>query len=410
MKLAKQFDLNMTRQHKESNLERLQNSEDLNCKDLKNTPMGIHPELAKGLSHGEELHALFDGPTQHLSGRLSPLSANCSQESRLEKMTTHGMRPDFSDSKDPPGHPQVLKPDFDDDWENDDLLHDLFVLEVPQNSRVLSSCTAKTTTQIGSVDSTYKPTMATSSSGSSSRASCSHYTRISSKTSPSAFSESPIQPGANNQLSKTNCDLVNRNSEYEKVQSVSKKQKIVLTNVCPGTKCLASSDGASKKNVNTLWGDGDDDDLLYQACDYLERISASEEQQRDKNSSNLSHSSPEGPLSIITATSSLDMSRNSKTVQSQHPTNHQQPLCVLSRSHSIPGVSGSYENKWYLSESASTSQIHQCLPQNSTRQNNYPQSRHTTGQSGEKSNHSTFKRHQSDPEALRNKGNLSTLL
>lgn len=361
--------------------------------DLKNTSVGIHSELesngalikeAKGLSHEEELHALFDGPTQHLSGRLSPPSATSSQESRLNKTTTHGMRPALSDSRNPPGDPQASKPDFDDDWENDDLLHDWFVLEVPENSQFFSSCTAKTTPRIDSVDSESKPTMATSSPGSSSRASCSHYTRVSSKTRSNVFgSDIPVQPGAIYQLlTKTNV-----NTEYEKAHAMSRKQKTVLSSVCPGTKGLATADGASRKDLDSVWGDGDDDDdddLLYQACDDLERISDSQEQQRDNKSTNVSHCSPEVPLSII---------KNSKTAQSQHPTSHQQPLCVLSRSHSIPGASGSHGNKQNTSESARNLQMDQCLPQNR-----------------ENSNHSTFKRHQSDPEALRNKGNLSTLL
>ncbi|MCI4376659.1 hypothetical protein PGIGA_G00190940 [Pangasianodon gigas] len=427
MKLAKQFDLNMTRQHKERNLERLQNSEGTNCKDLHklNKLTATHPESdsngasvveAQGLSHEEELHALFDGPTQHLSGRLSPPSANCSQESRTENTATHEMRLAASDKKNLPEDAQVSKPDFDDDWENDDLFSELSVLEVTQNPWLLSSCTAKTTSQIGFAASRKcEPTTAASSSGSSSRAGClqshqitSQYTRISSKTctNPSTFRcDGPVQSGAIKQLPKTSPDMVSTDSEYQKAHALGRKQQMIMNNVGPGAKDLASSAGASGKNLDSLWGDGDDDDddddLLYQACDDLEQISASQEQQREKNSTKPSHSSPVVLSSIIT-TSSSSMSRNSRTVQSQHPTDHKQPVCVFARSHSIPGASGIHGNMLNLSESASTSKVNH-YPQNSGQQHHFIQLRHATGPSGENSHRSTFKRHLSDPEALRNK-------
>lgn len=417
MKLAKQFDLNMNRQH----IEKLQNSEETNCRNLQKLKnlMGIHPESvsngtstgeAKVLSHEEELHALFDGPTQHLSGRLSPPSTNCSQESRTEKTATHEMRPATSDNKNLPGGPHVTKPDLDDDWENDDLLRDLFVLEVTQNPQLFSSCTAKTTTKIGSADSRKcKPTMADSSSASNSRPSCpqshqitGHYTRILSKTCTDLCtfrSNGPVHSGAIKQLRKSESK-----SENPKAHAMGRQQLMVMTSVCPETNGLTSLAGTSGNDLDFLWGDADDD-LLYQACDDLERISASQEQQRDKNSTNLSLSSTEVPLSII-VTSSSNMSRKSRTVQSQHPTDYKQPLCVLARSHSIPGASSIHGNKQYLSVSGS--QVNQCLPQNSRQQYHFTHSSHTTGQSGENFHHSTFKRHQSDPGVLRNKGKLST--
>lgn len=427
MKLAKQFDLNMTRQHKEMNLERLQNSEETKYKDWHkhNKLMAVSPESAsnkasageaKGLGNEEELHTLFDGPTQHLSGRLSPPSSNSSQDNRTEKTAIHGMRQATSDSKNLPEDPEVSKPDFDDDWENDKLLSDFFVLEVTQNPELLSSCTAKTTSQIGSAASKIcEPTMATSSSGSSSGAGCtqshqltSHYTRMSSKTCSNSItfrSGGPVQSGPIKQLPKTSSDSVSTYSKYQKAHAIGRKQQIVLTSVYPGLKGLASSAGVSGKDMDALWGDIDYDVLLYQACEDLERISASQDQQTDKNSTKPSNSSP-NTLSIIT-TSSSNMSRTSRPVKSQHPTGNKQPVCVFARSHSTRGASGIHGNTQNLSESASALQVNQC-PQHSRQQYNFIQLRCATGKSGDNAYRSTFKRHQSDPEALRNKGKHST--
>ncbi|KAK2852917.1 hypothetical protein Q7C36_008118 [Tachysurus vachellii] len=414
MKLAKQFDLNMTRQHKDT-LKRLQNSDGLNCKDLHklNKLTATHPESksisasigeAKGLGHEEELHALFDGPTQQLSGRLSPLSANYSQESRTEKTATHEMGPTTSNSKDLPEDAQVSKTDFDDDWENDDLLSD-FVLEVTPNP-LLSSCMGKPTSHIWSAG--YKkcePMTPASSSGASSRAHqiTSHYTRNLSETS-SFRSDGPLRSGAITQLSKTTPDLVNTDSGYQIAHTQGGKQKTFMTTVGPEAKDIASSSGTTVKDIDPLWcdrDDDDDDDLLCQACDDLERIADVKEKQRDRNSTKATYSSLEVPSSTITTISS-SMRRNLRTVQLQHPTEHRQPVCAFARSHSIPGASGIHGNKQSFSESASDLQVNH-YSQKSKQQYPFTQLMHATGPLGESTYNSTFKRHQSDPGTLRNK-------
>ncbi|KAM9476957.1 uncharacterized protein etaa1b [Clarias gariepinus] len=428
MKLAKQFDLNMTRQHKE----RLQDVKGTNCKVLHklNNLTATCPESqsnealagdVKRPSHEEELHALFDGPTQHLSGRLSPPSVNSSQESRTEKTASHGMRPDTIDCKNLPNDTRVSKLDFDDDWENDDLLNDLFVLEVTQNPQLLDSCTKKTTSQIGSAASKKcEPTMLSSSPGSSSKAECSqskqitsHYTRILSESCKNLCtfrSESPVQSfalpevfGSLKELSKTSPDLVNKDLVHQKTHVPGVKQQIVMTHNGPAAKDMHSSTGASGRGLDSLWGDGDnddDDDLLYQACDDLERISASQEQQKHKNSTMSSCNSSEVPSSITT--SSSNMSRNSTTNPTQHPTEYKQHVWGFARSHSMPGALGNYGNQKNLSESASALPVNHYL-QNKSQQYHFTKLRNATEASGENSYHSTFKRHQSDPGELRNK-------
>ncbi|KAI5086370.1 ewing's tumor-associated antigen 1, partial [Silurus meridionalis] len=399
MKLARQFDLNMTRQHKEINLAKFQKNEGTDCKDLQtvNNLTFTHAKEAKELSHEEELHALFDGPTQHLSGRLSPPSVNCSQESKTEKHATYEISPATSDSKNLNENALISESYFDDDWENDDLLSDLLVLEMAQNPHRLSSCSMKTTSQIGFAASK-KPTTTVSSCGSSSRADSpqshqvtSYYTGISSETctSPSIFrSNGVVQSGAIKHLPATSADLRKSNSGDWKVHAVNKRHQIVTTNVGPGDLSLSFQESGNE--FDTLWGDGDDndDDLLYQACDDLERISASQEEQRGNNSSIPSH---EVLSSVIISSSS-----------SQHPTDHKQPACVFARSHSIPCTSGIYGNKQNLSEPASTSQVNHSF-QNGTKQNNFTQLRHAVVTSGENRHLSTFKRHRSDPGAFRNK-------
>ncbi|KAJ4944378.1 hypothetical protein JOQ06_012922 [Pogonophryne albipinna] len=81
----------------------------------------------------DDLDFLFDGPTQHLSGNLSQvLSAQPSQAKPAAKEAS-GKTSASSHTPIPVVPTSNTKDDFDDDWENDDLLNDSLVLEMTQN-------------------------------------------------------------------------------------------------------------------------------------------------------------------------------------------------------------------------------------------------------------------------------------
>ncbi|XP_042371381.1 uncharacterized protein LOC121965292, partial [Plectropomus leopardus] len=148
LKLAKQFDFNMFRQDEEEVEELHQQSLELLSEDILDISScgDSHPALkatAAAAAAGsdvklhqdqyleDDLDFLFDGPTQHVSGSLSQVST--AQPSRVKPA-----------SKDAPGKPcapshgctsgvSTPKDEFEDDWENDDLLNDSLVLEMTQN-------------------------------------------------------------------------------------------------------------------------------------------------------------------------------------------------------------------------------------------------------------------------------------
>uniref|UniRef100_A0AAR2KE27 ETAA1 activator of ATR kinase b n=1 Tax=Pygocentrus nattereri TaxID=42514 RepID=A0AAR2KE27_PYGNA len=414
MKLAKQFDINMTRQDEERQLENKgRNTEGSNKLDrsiashsvldgiepsgAKHFPVPAKPEV---LSHEEELHALFDGPTQYLSGRLSPPSVNGSQESRTESAALDAKKPDTAGSKNfPEDAAQVPKSVFDDDWDNDDLLNDSFVLEMTQNPDLSCSCPKKT----GSVmSSKCEPTNVASSSGSGSRASFSplllssnsnRYTRTLSKapyTNPSTFRPQPVAPvntGIAQQLPKTSPDPAkmerSENNQAEAqifpckrgpVSDFDRTKREIKGIV--GAKKSDSLTGTSGKDFKTLdwgvWGDGDDD-LLYQACDDVERISASQEEQKQNSCADFQSNKPTKAPSSKDTTCFSNNFVNDNTQPGQ-PREPSQVTRIFGRSHSIPAA---LNPQWTIHEVS------------------------THSQSAESTfHHSTFKRHQSDPVPL----------
>ncbi|KAI4893067.1 hypothetical protein NFI96_023828 [Prochilodus magdalenae] len=463
MKLAKQFDINMTRQDEERQLENKgrategQNKPESSTTnhsvlDVIEPSSGKHvpvPAKPEGLSHEEELHALFDGPTQHISGRLSPSSLSGSQESRNEPTALKAKRPDSADSKNIHEEAaRISKSDLDDDWENDDLLNDSFVLEMTQNPDLLCLGPKSGSGQTGSdTCRTRVPVNVGGSFGSGSRASCSpvllgsdsnRCSRILSKAqnaTPSTFRPQPnaiVNTGFVQQLLKAGPSKTAKSENHQAQGQTSCYKRQVVTTVDldrtkreikggggVGAKNSDSLAGASGKSLDSLWGDGDDDDLLCQACDDVERISASQEQQKQTDCIDKSDRLTKAPSSVD-ATCLLDTNANSKTAQPGQPSDTRQASRVFGRSHSIPGASNAFGNKQNLDETSLTSHNPKLGSQyRFTRVTNIsgavlnPQwtagalqevSRHgPSAGSSSISHHSTFKRHQSDPVALGNK-------
>ncbi|XP_007247412.2 ewing's tumor-associated antigen 1 isoform X1 [Astyanax mexicanus] len=412
MKLAKQFDINMTRQDEERHRERLQEGKTANTSAGHVALESVQPSTGAGnsvpvkserLSHEEELHALFDGPTQYVSGRLSPPSVSCSPESTTEGASLSAKRPgSTADSKNiGEGAAQLPKPDFDDDWENDDLLNDSFVLAMTQNPELLSLAPKSSSPQTVSNPSTLglRPNA-----------------HVNTGTVQQLLKSNPISPfllktEAQNSFCKwqqggTAVHSGGIKTEDEGSWGVGAKQS--------GSSTAAS--GKDCKTPDSVWGDGDDDDdLLYQACDDVERISSSQEERQQNRSAVITSNKASSAPSSKATTSSTNISVHNKSIHPGQTSESRQPARMFGRSHSIPGASSSYGNKQNLHETTQTMK----------RQYQFTQVKHVskavlnprwiTGTSQEtrlhspsaenssSSHHSTFKRHQSDPVALSNK-------
>ncbi|XP_030587807.1 ewing's tumor-associated antigen 1 isoform X2 [Archocentrus centrarchus] len=162
LKLAKQFDFNMFRQDEEEvedmhqqSLELL--SEDVldfengvqsefspllpgSCQPAVSTAAGTDVQLHPDQHTDDDLDFLFDGPTQHVSGNLSQASSAQSQvkpaltlpsKEAPGKPSTSSSCPTSAVSM-PDGNGASAK-DFEDDWEEDDLLNSSVVFEMTQN-------------------------------------------------------------------------------------------------------------------------------------------------------------------------------------------------------------------------------------------------------------------------------------
>uniref|UniRef100_UPI0037E8F53D ewing's tumor-associated antigen 1 n=1 Tax=Semicossyphus pulcher TaxID=241346 RepID=UPI0037E8F53D len=133
LKLAKQFDFNMFRQDEEEN--------DFSPlfpgsrQPTVNTAAGRDVQVPLDLQMEDDLDSLFDGPTQHVSGNLSQVSQvkpASKEDSGKPSLQTPGVsKTNIKGSS--------ANDEFEDDWENDDLLNDSLVLEMTQNPQNFSS-------------------------------------------------------------------------------------------------------------------------------------------------------------------------------------------------------------------------------------------------------------------------------
>lgn len=385
MKLAKQFDINMIRQDKERQQNATEELNELNKtirdvtarNELPSVPVmtGVTACLLQCRQEEEELHALFDGPTQHLSGRLSPPSVNCTPE----------IRPDPSE----PGScsaavrnasvdaPKATVMDCDDDWENDDLLNDSFVLEITQNpvpSNVVQKPECSSRNIVAKTNPSVLHGRGVCQQIQKSNNKSSTFTRTLLEGQMSVQSTTRVKPptSSQNQTTKKLLKLSlegkhpAQSSHGNKQTELKRASKDCRSSVQPSTskfQGLSKEDLKSLFDSDTLWNDGDDD-LLCQACDDVERISASQDLQR-------------------------------RSMGLTEPTHHASKASTSTRafvrSNSVPCSSGSSGCSMPGSVRATSQTI---LPQG-TNMGNAPNSRNIT-----------FKRHLSDSVTLTNKGKL----
>lgn len=380
IKLAKQFDRNMHQQDKETNELRNNPVNNLLKENVSERASGeitpaccMEEPSSRSQQVEQEMHALFDGPTQQISGRLSQGSSAsaCSQDTKgqsgVSHLTTEGSEVKLNSQG--PGHEDeiskgmvVKTDDFDDDWENDDLLNDTLVLEM--SSKLLPEVAPKLSSPTNTSLSPNKNELATkslphiSACGSRSvlstdqapivhpQATISNLAGLCPKsktTNRSTFKleSNPslqVKTYATSEVPKTGLTVVNPQPATQRPDqgySITKPGSIVAGTsdqlVQDSMKDISDKDFKPLLNSESQWDDGDDDDLLYQACDNMEKISDSD---------------PE-PLSRLDYPKRCD--NNKHKVSTPLPTDkdlsgNPGSYCNYVRSNSAPGTSSAAGN------------------------------------------------------------------
>ncbi|XP_026165259.1 ewing's tumor-associated antigen 1 [Mastacembelus armatus] len=450
IKLARQFDEHMQQDKETSEQLNAVNNNHNECAKISNTNLtqtSLHSSTknlncSSSLNRVEsELHALFDCSTQKVSGQLSQGSSASasSQEIKHQPVTSTLAEPRQPEPKSATSaaHPAKEKGSsscdvFDDDWENDDLFNDSFVLAMTHNpdqqydhnsKRTMQSNTKTSTTQFTSV---CKPTTNSAHQPSNlhSRPSCSKLQELCPKPKTTNRSTFKLEPNPHFQAktaAKEVSTVIKRKSQMSDEKSATRRtlstsQSDKVTNEA----CVASD---SVKDISdSIWDDGDDA-LLYQVCDSVERISNSQPQPvRPSNSQGKQDPAVDRqrkttePLPI-----SMAWSMNSSA------NDNKKPPCAFLRSNSLPGTSCETVNyqgwKVPMKGANNKSQMSQSLPGSEVNLVTLRQCRDSSGtfQDGNlkvdtkphavtmrvpqnfKPHHTGFKRNVSDPAAISNK-------
>ncbi|XP_034538045.1 ewing's tumor-associated antigen 1 homolog [Notolabrus celidotus] len=308
MKLARQFDKNMQQDRETSERFNAVNNNmnvSVNTSKAKMTETSFSTNVkdSKCLSSSDqveaELHALFDCSTQKVSGRLSQGSSAsaCSQEVTGKQLVTSTLaeprqsEAKSSDKPDPAAQPTGVSDAFDDDWENDDLLNDSFVLAITQNPDKLLDTSPKTTLKSNTKTNT---TQFTSVCNSTEATHSGHQPpNVYSKPSYSALQELCPKPKTTNRStfklepnphfqpkmaakedSKSNFTAIQSKSKMSNKNSAASKAPTIPQPTNDLKTCPVTS---SVKDISdSLWDDRDDDALLFQICDNVEKISNSQ--------------------------------------------------------------------------------------------------------------------------------------
>ncbi|XP_059422756.1 ewing's tumor-associated antigen 1 [Carassius carassius] len=450
MKLAKQFDINMTRQDKEKKQESTEQinkqQSDGKATTERSTSVKVSSEQLTSCSSQArqdeaELQALFDGPTQHISGRLSPPSINCTPESKAEPVAPAEQKLKSA----PVDAPKTTKVDFDDDWENDDLLNDSFVVEMTQNTVPLNVAQKPSTAQPGScfsrchVVAEVHPSVNFCLETQKNISKTSTFTQTLPGVQTSNQSTFRSKPPASAQNHTT--DKLLKTSPVDQVrqqthssQSTRQVQLDRMTKDC-GASSQASSakfDGVSEEDMkslfdsDSLWNDEAEDDLLCQACDDVEKLSASQEQQRrNEENKNLAHYKSRSFASKAPSDSDTIRAQAVGINNKSQPREPTKSTRIFARSNSVPCTNSSSGLKQGYSVLPATTSSSSGLGSHSAQYYGYAQGKSDLGPRpgssqtvrphsstvGNASNahHHSFKRHLSDSMTLTNKGKLCTL-
>ncbi|XP_028279201.1 uncharacterized protein etaa1b [Parambassis ranga] len=453
MKLAKQFDENM--QQEKETLEEL-NSVNNNLNEYVVTskinptqsvfPTNVKdPQCPPSIDQAEaELHALFDSSTQKISGQLSQSSvtSTCSQgkkdkavtaavaegqQSNLKSAAQSGSAVHPAKEKEPCGNAKNCDA-FDDDWENDDLLNDSFVLAMTQNASEQHDTKTITTEFTTVCEPTVNTNSADSPSNSQCKPSCSTIQELCPKPKTTNRSTFKLQPNPHFQPMRVEKKVLKSSFTGLQPKSQMFDQKPVTTktlstpqpdNVSNDYRVGCSGADSVKLISDSLWDDGDDDALLYQVCDSIERISNSQPQQ-------VSPSNCQGKQDTA-----ADRQRKTSNPLPIDPawsaSANQQSPCAFVRSNSLPGTSCETVNYqgWNvpMKSANNKSGMSQSFPGSQMSLGTFNQRRDSSGtfQAGNanvdmkphtvtarapqssKTNHTAFKRNVSDSAVISNK-------
>lgn len=459
VKLARQFDENMQQDRETSEQLNTVNNNLSECGNTSETKLRETsiPNKVKDLKCTSssdqveaELHALFDCSTQKFSGRLSQGSSAsaCSQEIKDQPGTSTSAKPPQSapsstNRSGPAAHPAEGKgscgfsanscDDFDDDWENDDLLNDPFVLAMTQNPDQQHNTSPKTTLQNTKTNDTQFTSACKPSANTDSER---QHLNLHSKPGFSALQELCPSPRTTNRSTFK----LESNPHFKPKAAAKEASKSGFTVIQPkpqiSTKTLSTpqpdkitkdqkktcvSVDSVKDVSDTLWDDGDDDALLYQVCDSVERISNSQPQQVSPNICPEKQDAAVDRRRKTTAPLKIDTASPMKACSSAK----RQSPCAFVRSNSLPETSCgalSYQgwnipmkganNKSRMSQSLPGSHMSlgtfsQCRDSSGTFQarnaNVDMKSQTVTAKAPQTSNHTACKRNVSDSADISNK-------
>ncbi|KAM4729185.1 uncharacterized protein etaa1b [Anableps anableps] len=325
LKLAKQFDKNM-QQDEETSVQL--NSVGGKLHEAVNTSANnvTEPKCPSSSEQVEaELRALFDSSTQGVSGRLSETSV--SSQDRKDQPETSA----FTDCRQFEPKPADKRStnnlvDFDDDWDNDDLLNDSLILALTQDPNSPLDANPKTSTKshahtntkelASALQSTTNMDLAHKPLEKICKTSFSSLQELCPKpktTNRSTFKLEPnphFQTSLRKEASKSGFTVIQPKSKSTEQKAATKKtvsnpQPDKVTN--GATFFLQTS--AVKDVSDSLWDDGDDDALLYQVCDSVERISSSQPNQVTPK--NCEKPPPKGPVGRQQNTTDLQVNAES---------------------------------------------------------------------------------------------------
>ncbi|XP_068597750.1 ewing's tumor-associated antigen 1 [Brachionichthys hirsutus] len=271
VKLARQFDRNMQRDSENAR------EPSIDGHDLGNTtetpfPGNVKdPKCPSSSERAEaELNALFDCSTQKSSVRLSLGSSASadSQEVRTRPATSSVVASQQAqlESAGRSDRGAVHYDDFDDDWENDDLLDDSFVLALTQNPERKHDAAPEATSQVNAKT---DATRFTSVCKPVSKPSCSTLQDLCFKRKTSNRRTFTLEPRTDASFAGTQP----KNSATSKALSSPQPGKMA-----GGLEEASAAADAVKDISDSLWDDGNDDALLYQVCDSVERTSNTQPQ------------------------------------------------------------------------------------------------------------------------------------
>lgn len=279
LKLARQFDENMQQDR---------DAEQRQTQHQGGTPSSGKTEDCKGSTWSDgveaELQALFDCSTQRFSGQLSQ---GFSQEAR-DKVPAVG-RAELKPSERSGAAPQAAKDGgstrsvaqrFDDDWEDDALLNDPDVIAMTQNPLqeqlgVKTQSNTKTKTTLNSSSSSVVNASTSRLRPSSSGSRASGIQQLCPRLKTTSRSTFRLGPGTHHQAAPCS------NTTFTAIQSkalIPEHESSTKEAPPPPPVQATTGHSAAPDSVLAMWDShwdcGDDDQLLYQACDTLERSSS----------------------------------------------------------------------------------------------------------------------------------------